>query len=305
MAPDFTVTSIIIPVGPYHRDICHRAYESAKEQTLPCDVLVSFDHDKRGAAWARNQGAAQARTPFLTFLDADDELEPTFVERTLRRWLELGANAYYIYSDWRLPDGRCRYAEESFDIFSMGMAHIITTLLPRAAFNAVGGFDERIGGAGEEDQDLYARLHIAGMCHARVAEPLVEYHRDLGRSATNDNNPDYAASVAAIEQRFKQKFSRYRGINMAGCCGDVVQPQGQVPLNEPFEGSVLAFAMYQPMRLTGPASGIGYKRAGLGQQMYVHKDDLAARPDLWQPVPTVEALVPPKPDVLKLAGLLS
>lgn len=266
-------------------------------------MLVIHDDNQRGAAWARNQGVAKATTPFVTFLDADDTLDPTFVEKTFRRWLDLNG-VYYIFSDWQMPDGKARYAEDEFDFFATGMAHIITTLLPTRAVRFIGGFDESIHGAGEEDEDFYARLHVAGMCHARVAEPLVEYHIDQGRSSTNaTTNPDYAATVAAVEQRFNQKFSKFRGINM-GCCGSPATPQGQVPLNEPFEGSVLAFALYQPMKVTGP-SGIGYKRPTTrGQQMYVHKDDIAAWPHMWQPVPRVEALIPPKDDVLKLAGLV-
>lgn len=290
----------------YHRDIADRAHANAQAQSVPCEVLVIHDNNKRGAAWARNQGVAKATAPFVTFLDADDTMHPSFIEKTFRRWLDLNG-AYYIFTDWRLPDGRVRYAEDDFDFFSTGMAHIITTLLPTQAARAIGGFDESIGGAGEEDEDFYARLHVAGICHARVAEPLVDYHIDQGRSSTNaTTNPDYAATVAAIEQRFNQKFSRYRGVNMGcgGGCGGSVAPQGQVLLNEPFENSVLVFAIYTPAKQTGPRSGIGYKRAGLGQKMYVHKDDAAARPDLWQPVPDVKALVPPKDDALKLAGLV-
>lgn len=296
-----TVSTIIIPVAHYHRDIAERAYQNALAQTVPCEVLLIHDDDRRGAAWARNQGIARAQSPFVTFLDADDTLDPTFVEKTFRRWHMLDG-AFYVFTDWQMPDGRTRYAEETFDFFSTGMAHIITTLLPTKAARAIGGFDERLGEA--EDEDFYARLHVAGLCHARVAEPLVEYHIDQGRSRTNaTTNPDYAVTVAAIEQRFIQKFSRYRGMNM-GCCGNNTPPQGQMPLNQPFEDAVLAFALYQPMRLTGPVSGIGYKRAGLGQKMYVHKDDVAMWPHMWQPVPTVEALVPAKEDVMKLAGLL-
>lgn len=302
MAFDSRIASIIIPVGPYHRDVADRAYDSAIRQTVPCDVLVVHDTDKRGASWARNQGIAKATTPFVIFLDADDELHPTFVEKTFKRWMDAhGAN--YVFTDWRLPDGRVRYAEDCFDYFQTGMAHIITTLLPTAAVRTVGGFDETIGGAGEEDEDFYGRIHAAGMCHLRVAEALVSYNIDQGRSATNaQTNPDYEAAAAAIEKRFINKFSKYRGVMM--CCSGDTTPQGSVPLNEPFEGAVLVIALYSPQKITGSRSKIGYKRAGLGQKMFVHKDDVAARPDLWQIVPDVKHLTPEKDDVLKLAGLV-
>lgn len=301
---DGNVATIIIPISNYHTEIAHRAIASAYAQTLPVEVVPVHDQDKRGASWARNQGIAKANSPFAVFLDADDVLHPAFVEKTFKRWLDAGAGANYVFTDWRLPDGRVRYADECFDIFYTGMAHIITTLLPIATVYAVGGFDETIGGAGAEDEDFYARVHVAGLCHLRVAEPLVDYHIDQGRSVTNKlSNPDYMAAAAAIEKRFVNKFSKFRGVIM-GCCGEETTPQGSVPLNEPFEGSVLAFALYTPTKQTGPRSGIGYKRAGLGQKMYVHRDDVAARPDLWQPVPKVENLIPPKEDVLKLAGLV-
>lgn len=295
--------SIIIPVGNYHRDVADRAYQSAIQQTVPCDVLVVHDQDKRGASWTRNQGIAQAKTPFVVFLDADDTLETTFVEKTLKRWLEAGAGPNYVFTDWKLPDGKIRYAEDCFDFFQTGMAHIITTLMPIATVYAVGGFDETIRGAGEEDEEFYGRVHVSGLCHLRVAEALVNYNMDQGHSLTNYlSNPDYAAAAAAIEKRFHQKFSKYRGVTM--CCGEPAKPQGQVPLNEPFEGSILAIALYTPTKQVGPVTKIGYKRAGLGQTMHVHKDDVEARPDWWQPAPVVENLIPPKDDVLKLAGLV-
>lgn len=296
------VASIIIPVGQYHRDVVDRAYDSAIHQTVPCDVLVIHDTDKRGASWARNRGVEKVLTPFISFLDADDTMQPTFVEKTLQRWIETGAGARYIYTDWRLPDGKVRYADADFDFFATGMAHIITTLISTAAVYAAGGFDESMRGG--EDEDFYARVRLRGMCHSRVAEPLVDYHDGLGHSATNaKTNRDYVAAAAAIQKRFVNKYGKYRGVFMS-CCGNPAPAQGQVPLNEPFEGSVLVYANYAPAKQTGPVSGIGYARAGLGQTLHVDRRDAERRPDMWIIVPDVANLIPPKDDVLKLAGLL-
>ena len=71
--------SIVIPVATYHKDLAARALASVQVQTAPCIPIVIQDTEGRGAGWARNQGLAQVQTPYVVFLDADDEITPTFV----------------------------------------------------------------------------------------------------------------------------------------------------------------------------------------------------------------------------------
>ena len=73
------------------------------------------DAPSKGAGFARNRGAEIARAPFLVFLDADDSLAPTFLERCIENWRVNKTIAYTDYiskaivpeeslSDWKPED---------------------------------------------------------------------------------------------------------------------------------------------------------------------------------------------------------
>lgn len=95
-------------------------------------------------AHARNLGAAQARGPWLCFVDADILLDPQF-SRNLMPRLKAG---YFFQAH---PTRR-------------QMAG--TVVLRQDDFASVGGYDEVIAGWGGEDVDLYGRLVLRGVRRA-------------------------------------------------------------------------------------------------------------------------------------------
>jgi hypothetical protein len=274
---------IIIPVGPYHSELAKEAVNSARAQTIPCNVIRIDDTEGRGAAWARNTGALRGRSPFIVFLDADDILHPHFVEHTLQSYSE----RKYVYTDWRTYDDRVRFAVDTTNFFKVGMYHIITTLLPRAAFEAVGGFNEHL--AALEDEDLYYRLQVAGICGVRCAEPLVWYRRQHGRGLVNsvyhgENKRNRA--VAQMDVYFTEHYGKYRRLtNMCSCQDKKAPPQ---VINQQEDGLVLARALYSPRRAVGPVSGRKYPRTGLGHEVWIDPRDAEGHEDLWEIIPQIE-----------------
>lgn len=274
---------IIIPVGPYHTELAREAVNSARAQTIPCNVIRIDDTEGRGAAWARNAGARQGCSPFLVFLDADDILHPQFVEHTL--------NAYrarsYVFTDWRTYDDRVRYAVDTTNFFKVGMYHIITTLLPRSAFEAVGGFQEGLPAL--EDEDLYYQLQVAGICGVRCAEPLVWYRRQHGRGMVNSvfhGESKRQQAVDKMDAYFTHRYGKYRRLTyMCSCQDKKAAPQ---PTNQQEDGLVLARALYTPQREVGPVSGRKYPRTGLGYEIWVDPRDAEARPDKWEVIPQID-----------------
>jgi glycosyltransferase involved in cell wall biosynthesis len=65
-------------------------------QTVDCAIETLVDYGGRGAGWARNRLLERVSTPFVVFLDADDYIEPNFVERCLAVWQP----GRYVYTDW-------------------------------------------------------------------------------------------------------------------------------------------------------------------------------------------------------------
>lgn len=285
---------IVIPVSPYHVDIAKEAVNSARAQTIPCNVIRVEDVNGRGAAWARNEGVRRGENPFIVFLDADDILHPHFLEHTLNQY----AQRTYVFTDWRTYDDRVRFAEDKTNFFKVGMYHIITTLLPRSAFEAVGGFNENLPAL--EDEDLYYRLQVAGICGIRCAEPLVWYRRQHGRGIVNSvyhGETKRNAAVVQMEQYFSRQYGKYRRLtNMCSCTEKKPVPQAA---NQQEEGFVLARALYTPHRAVGPVSNRRYPRTGLGYELWVDPRDAEARPDMWEIIPQIET--PSVDDVREMA----
>jgi hypothetical protein len=148
---------------------------------------------RKGAGFARNRGVEVSKAPFLTFLDADDYLQPEFLRTTLEANLETG---YWIYTDlWSSwPNGEMHeYQVDDFDVKSLWEDGLgaVTSLVSREEFDEVGGFDE--GMETREDWDFHFKLVMAGHCGMRVPRPLVTY-----RLATGGRREKQATETAAM-----------------------------------------------------------------------------------------------------------
>ncbi|MBP7570404.1 MAG: glycosyltransferase [Acidobacteria bacterium] len=129
----------------------------------------------RGVSAARNAGVRATSSPWLVLLDADDVLEPSYLERMLARAEEdpaldfvscsmqaFGASAYV----WRPPDPGIP------DSCIWGVVHN-SSLFARRIWETVGGFDEAPGPERESDFWMSALEH--GFRGAVVDEPLLRY----------------------------------------------------------------------------------------------------------------------------------
>lgn len=117
---DQPVVSVVIPVGPGHKDLLIDALDSLEAQTFrQWEAIVVWDIEKpepsdaiykaypyirsyhteghKGAGHARNLGARQARGDFLIFLDADDWLLPDCLSAMIEAW---SAEPAIIYTDY-------------------------------------------------------------------------------------------------------------------------------------------------------------------------------------------------------------
>ena len=260
--------TFITAVAPYHAHLIPIIRAQVDRQTVPCAHLIIADHERRGPGWARNAGLAQAATPFVTFLDADDLIAETWAAETLAAF-EAGGGRRYIYTD-HVQDGKVVSAPKC--AWVRGTWHVITALLPTAWARAVGGFDETLPAF--EDTAFYLALVTSGFCGQRLARPLFEYGAGGQRSARYHGTPVYDAAM--------RYFSRnYGGRNVGSCCGDP-QPGDLIAIGEHLEGDVMAEATWagnRPQR--GRATGRVY-RTGNWKRTWVDPADAAAQPELWQ-----------------------
>lgn len=232
--------STIIPLyngAPFIRE----AIQSVLDQTLKPDEIIVVDdgstddgpeivasmaklhpirlirQENAGQSAARNIGVDHSHGDLLSFLDQDDIWYPNHLSELVApfrqpRPCELG----WAYSDLAEIDqqGRmvCRaiFAHFRFshpkrdlmsclreDMFILPSAAVIS----RRAFEAVGGFDERL--SGYEDDDLFMRMFRAGFDNAFLPEPLSKWR--IFRHSSSFS-PRMAVSRAAYARMLIEQF---------------------------------------------------------------------------------------------------
>jgi glycogen(starch) synthase len=242
-APPEPVVSVVIP---YYRLAAHIAetVASAFAQThASIEVILVNDGSFTEADWiiaelaaeypltvlsqlnsglgsARNFGITQSRGRYVVPLDADNMLEPTFIERTLEI-LEADPRVAYATTWSRYIDARGRELEppnigyqpignDSPMIERDNIAGDAISLMRRWLFDAGFTYSEDL--VSYEDWDLYRRLHRAGHFGIVIPERLFRYRvrkdsmiRQLGFPHTERLYGEMAAGVREREVRWESK----------------------------------------------------------------------------------------------------
>jgi len=298
-----------------------------------------------GTGFARNFGAKFAKAPFLLFLDADDSLYFEAVERMLDGWKQEEA---VIYSDyvgkafianvgeldsklqqnilWREDDGLTviKYEAPDYDVDRAQRQpvgdprkvytwNLITSLVPKAWHDEIGGFDE--GMASWEDVDYWWRIAKRGKCFRRIPEPLVVYHfytggrRDLGLEMHQE-----------LFQYLIEKHEREEIMGCRGCGGKPTRSATPTPVAGTAGASPLALRddQFQLVQYNHPSRGqqttigqalfrqkidgvhmvrdrgnegwrIHYGWRGGGEKFLAHVEDIRIAPHLFTPIETKPA----------------
>lgn len=291
------LVSIIVPVGPglgHEGQGLQDALDSVYSQTYQhweCIVVNDTGEDlpwtpswarvlttgARGAgvSVARNIGiAAMAKSSeYAVFLDADDWLAPTFLDKTIQMQRKRGG---YVYTDFYKPDTEEEVHIDRFECEDQlqALRHPITCLFPKAALQGV-RFDEsmQVG----EDWDFALAVQAAGWCGAAVPEALVYYRQTSGA-----NRRGLLSSIDSVREKLQEKWSSKMG---CGCSqGPVpllngIEPSGGAPADFAMQGEMILLEFVAPDRpttsWTGPATGTTYRFGSeVGHNVgYVHRAD--------------------------------
>jgi hypothetical protein len=171
----------VIAVDSGSSDGSRSSIARASEEPWPHRYVHMGTPDNIGLSRGRNLGAREACGEYLLFVDADDELAPTFLEKTVAA-LERDRHASFAFTDVELLGAYRGYlTKRSFTLPELLHSNriVVTTLMKRSLYVELDGFDiDNFGYC--EDWDFWIRALKAGHHGVHVAEPLFRYRRRFG-----------------------------------------------------------------------------------------------------------------------------
>lgn len=151
--------------------------------------------DNVGVSNARNKGVEIASAPYVTFLDADDWWEPTFLEEMaglIKRHPDAGiyGTSYWIVKGSQrklapigvkadFTEGEINYCKAYAQTLCMPLTSI-TVAMPKKVFDETGGFNPQLSLG--EDFDLWIRIALKHKV-VFLNKPLCNYNQDVNNAA--------------------------------------------------------------------------------------------------------------------------
>ena len=169
-------------------------------------VVSVIDQRNQGLATASNNGIRASSGEFFVRLDADDRLDPRHLERTvplLASKLKKG----YVYTGYQYfgtRDDVVRARPFSAKKLAFRPSIVATTLIRRAAFDAVGGYSAEMRRA-YEDWDLYLSLSERGWYGIHLDEVLFYYRRRPG-SMISITFREWVSLMATLYRRHRALY---------------------------------------------------------------------------------------------------
>lgn len=173
------------------------------KQQYPCIQILN--QRNRGLSAARNKGIKISRGEYILPLDADDTLEPTFVEKCV--WfLETHPHMAYVYTGVRHfgeVDAVCM-DEFDFNLLKQNNFLTATVMFRKKHFSVIGGYKEDMK-CGYEDWDFWLSMGERGYFGSLIPEPLFNYRRRAG-SMLGDSLNQHERLVAEIKKRHRKLY---------------------------------------------------------------------------------------------------
>ena len=178
--------------------LADRAVKSAANQTIRPQTIIRSHDDN--LALARNRAAQHSEADWLIFLDADDELDPYYIEAML-----LGEGDIRQPMTLGVTDGH----EDDFPVlipprpegFMVGNHLIIGCMVRRDLFIRAGGFEDL---PVLEDWDLWIRCRLLQGTVGQAPKAIYRVH--VRSDSRNTEANGHHVYYAQIQQRYTQAW---------------------------------------------------------------------------------------------------
>jgi glycosyltransferase involved in cell wall biosynthesis len=182
--------TLIIASIPERGKLLGRALTSVSKQTLlPTKVIVSYDINNVGAPKTRQKALDDVSTNWVAFLDDDDELLPTHLEKLFNFAIE--TNADFVFPWFEVVGGIDPFPFFFGREFKGDSQTTITVLAKTSVIRAVNGFHwndesdetDSSGNRAGEDFHLACKVLNAGFNIRHLPEKTWLWHHDSGNTS--------------------------------------------------------------------------------------------------------------------------
>lgn len=166
--------------------------------------------ENKGLPTARNTGIKEAKGKYILPLDADDTIEPTFIEKTVHV-LETNPRLGFVSTGRRhFGNQNSTHIPPQYNFYKLLFQNLcsVTSLFRKKAWEDVGGFNEEMT-LGYEDWDFWISLGEKGWFGYRIPEILFNY-RKHGKSMITDARKKHKYLVNQIRKNHPQLYTQKR-----------------------------------------------------------------------------------------------
>lgn len=201
-------------------DSCTDASETVVQQWISalqrkgCCVTLTTEHNSspKGVGYAKNRAVEQSRGEFLCFLDADDVMMPTRIQKQY----ELASSASSAIVGCRFvrdpPESTVRFTRWANTLtpeqlqLQVFMSHGPTVIMPtwfchRRVFDQVGGFSEEGAGTPEDLIFFFHHLRLGGKVLRHDEELLVYRYHPQATTFSIDEQTIWNLRMKELEAR--------------------------------------------------------------------------------------------------------
>ena len=143
-----------------------------------------ISQENQGPSVARNNAIRESRGVYILSLDADDLIEPTYMEKAMRVFKE-NPNTKLVYckaDKFGVENGEWKLPPYSYDMLIRSNCLFSTVFFKRKDFDAVGGFNPNMR-TGLEDWELWLEILRPNDIVYQIDEILFHYRiRNVSRS---------------------------------------------------------------------------------------------------------------------------
>jgi len=172
------------------------------------DPAIRVIHqENRGLSAARNAGFSASRADLVMNLDCDDQLEPTYLEETLKALQAAPPEAGFVFTHVRVVGAGQGIEKRYFNAFDVLFKNVIgyTMLIRKTAWLKAGRYDETMRD-GYEDWEFNLRLIYSGFLGIEIAKPLFLYTASTQGMLIGHSSRMHAALWRRIRKKHRDLY---------------------------------------------------------------------------------------------------